>query len=52
MFELGGVLPNPRVSLCREGIRICRGNGIDAIVALGGGSVIDSAKCISFGRAV
>ncbi len=49
VFELGGVLPNPRVSLCREGIRICRENGIDAIVALGGGSVIDSAKCISFG---
>ena len=49
VFELGGVMPNPRVSLCREGIRICRENDIDAIVALGGGSVIDSAKCISFG---
>lgn len=47
--ELGGVVPNPRVSLVRKGIEICRTNGIDFILAVGGGSVIDSAKAISSG---
>lgn len=45
-IELGGVKPNPRLSLVREGARICRENGVDAILAVGGGSVIDSAKAI------
>jgi alcohol dehydrogenase YqhD (iron-dependent ADH family) len=49
VFELGGVKPNPRVSLVREGIKMCRENGIDFILAVGGGSVIDSAKAISAG---
>ncbi len=49
VFELGGVQPNPRVELCRKGIDICRRERIDFILALGGGSVIDSAKCIALG---
>ena len=47
--ELGGVVPNPRLSLVREGIKICRENNIDFILVVGGGSVIDSAKAISIG---
>ena len=46
---LGGVVPNPRLSLAKEGIKICREEGIDFILAVGGGSVIDSAKCIAYG---
>ncbi len=48
--ELGGVKPNPRVSLVREGIELCRREKIEGILAVGGGSVIDSAKGISAGR--
>ena len=47
--ELGGVVPNPRVSLVREGIKICRKHNIGFILAVGGGSVIDSAKAIALG---
>lgn len=47
--ELGGVKPNPRLSLVREGIRICREQNINFILAVGGGSVIDSAKAIALG---
>lgn len=47
--ELGGVLPNPRLSLVREGIELCRREKIDAILCVGGGSVIDSAKGIAAG---
>lgn len=49
VFELSGVKPNPRLSLVREGIRICREQHIDLILAVGGGSVIDSAKAIGVG---
>ncbi len=49
VFELPGVLPNPRLSLVQEGIKICRENGINFILAVGGGSVIDSAKTIAVG---
>lgn len=49
VIELSGVKPNPRVSLVREGIEICRKNNIDFILAVGGGSVIDSAKAIAAG---
>ena len=49
VFELSGVKPNPRVSLVREGIDICRRNNIDFILAVGGGSVIDSSKAIAAG---
>ncbi len=48
-MELSGVKPNPRVSLVREGIKICKENNIDFILAIGGGSVIDSAKAIAIG---
>lgn len=47
--DLGGVQPNPRVSLVREGIKICKEKNIDFILAVGGGSVIDSAKAIALG---
>ncbi|MDR0672044.1 MAG: iron-containing alcohol dehydrogenase, partial [Oscillospiraceae bacterium] len=47
--ELGGVVPNPRLSLVREGIDLCRQEGVDLILAVGGGSVIDSAKAIAAG---
>jgi len=47
--ELGGVQPNPRLSLVKDGIDICRKNGIPFILAVGGGSAIDSAKAIAAG---
>lgn len=47
--ELPGVVPNPRVSLVRKGIEICREKGMDFLLAVGGGSVIDTCKSISFG---
>ncbi len=47
--ELGGVKPNPRDTLVYEGIELCRREGIDFILAVGGGSVIDSAKAIAMG---
>ena len=49
VFALGGVVPNPRLSLAKQGIELCRKEGIDFILAVGGGSVIDSAKCIAYG---
>lgn len=49
--ELGGVVPNPRLSLVNEGIELCRREGVDFILAVGGGSVIDSAKAIAYGAA-
>jgi hypothetical protein len=49
VVELGGVKPNPRLSLVQEGIRICRENAVALILAVGGGSVIDSAKGIAIG---
>lgn len=47
--ELGGVQPNPRVGLVRQGIELCKAEGVDFILAVGGGSVIDSAKAIGIG---
>lgn len=49
VFELSGVLPNPRLSLVEKGIDIVKRNGVDLILAVGGGSVIDTAKAIAFG---
>lgn len=49
--SLGGVVPNPRLSLVREGIALCKAEGVDFILAVGGGSVIDSAKAIAYGIA-
>ena len=47
--ELGGVVPNPLLSKVYAGIDLCRKEGIDFILAVGGGSVIDSAKAIGYG---
>lgn len=47
--ELGGVKPNPRSGLVYEGIDICKKEGVDFILAVGGGSSIDSAKAIAAG---
>lgn len=49
VVELGGVKPNPRLSLVREGIALCKKENIGFILAVGGGSVIDSAKAIATG---
>ncbi|RCW49902.1 MULTISPECIES: iron-containing alcohol dehydrogenase [unclassified Halanaerobium] len=48
--ELGGVKSNPRVDLVREGIKLVEKENVDFILAVGGGSVIDSAKAIAVGR--
>jgi alcohol dehydrogenase YqhD (iron-dependent ADH family) len=47
--ELGGVVPNPLLSKVQEGIALCRREQVDFILAVGGGSVIDSAKAIGYG---
>lgn len=47
--ELGGVLPNPRSGLVYEGIELCKKEGVDFILAVGGGSTIDSSKAIAAG---
>lgn len=49
--ELGGVVANPELSLVRKGIEICKKEGIDFVLAIGGGSVLDSAKDICNGVA-
>lgn len=49
IVELGGVVPNPRLDLVREGIELCRRENISLILAVGGGSVVDSAKAIAMG---
>lgn len=49
--ELGGVVPNPRLSLVYTGIDLAKAAGVDFILAVGGGSVIDSAKAIGYGVA-
>ena len=47
--ELGGVVPNPRSGLVYKGVEICKNENIDFILAVGGGSVIDSSKAIALG---
>lgn len=47
--ELGGVVPNPRLSKVREGIELGKKEGVDFLLAVGGGSVIDSTKAIGYG---
>ena len=46
--ELGGVEPNPKVTLVRKAVELCKAEGVDFIIAVGGGSVIDSSKCTAF----
>ncbi|PIO96636.1 iron-containing alcohol dehydrogenase [Pleomorphomonas carboxyditropha] len=50
--ELGGVKPNPRLSLVQEGVRLCKQHGLGFILAVGGGSAIDSAKAIAMGAVI
>ncbi len=45
--ELSGIQPNPRITSVREGVKLCRENQIDFILAIGGGSVIDASKAIA-----
>ncbi len=47
--SLGGVVPNPHLALVEEGVALCRAEGVDFLLAVGGGSVIDSAKAIGYG---
>ena len=47
IFELSGIAPNPKVQSARDGVRIARENHADAILAVGGGSVLDLSKLIS-----
>ena len=49
VFELSGIAPNPKIESVREGVRIVKENGIDFIVAIGGGSVLDCSKAIACG---
>jgi alcohol dehydrogenase len=50
--ELGGVKPNPRLSLVHEGVRLCKQHKLGLVLAVGGGSVIDSAKAIAMGAVI
>lgn len=47
--ELGGVMPNPRSGLVYSGVELCKAEGVDFILAVGGGSTIDSSKAIALG---
>ena len=47
--DLGGVVPNPRLSLAKEGVDLCKKEGVDFILGVGGGSAIDSSKAIAYG---
>jgi alcohol dehydrogenase len=49
VFELSGVEPNPRITTARKGVEICKNEGIDFLLAVGGGSVIDCTKLIAAG---
>ncbi|MBO9130636.1 iron-containing alcohol dehydrogenase [Bacillus sp. 165] len=49
VWELSGVEPNPRLSTVKEGVSICKENGIEFLLAVGGGSVIDCTKAIAAG---
>lgn len=49
VVELGGVVPNPHLSKVYEGIELCKKEGVDFLLAIGGGSVIDSTKAIAMG---
>ena len=48
-FELEGVVPNPRIDKVREGVKIAKDNDVDFVLAVGGGSVVDSAKLVAAG---
>lgn len=47
--ELSGIEPNPRIESVREGVRLCKEGKLEMVLAIGGGSVIDAAKCVAAG---
>ena len=49
VFELSGIEPNPRIESVRAGVEICKKEGIDMVLAIGGGSTIDASKVIAAG---
>ena len=49
IYELGGIQPNPKIESVREGVKICKENNIQMVLAIGGGSTIDAAKVIAAG---
>ncbi|HSV32152.1 MAG TPA: iron-containing alcohol dehydrogenase [Atribacteraceae bacterium] len=49
IFELSGIQPNPRLSSVRRGVEICKTEGIEIILAMGGGSVLDASKIVAVG---
>lgn len=49
IFELSGIAPNPKIESVREGVKLCKENSIDMVLAIGGGSVIDCAKVVAAG---
>ena len=51
-FELEGIVPNPRIDKVRMGVKIAKENKIDFILAVGGGSVIDTAKLVAAGALI
>lgn len=52
VFELSGIEPNPRIDSVRKGIKLCKDNNIDVVLAVGGGSTIDASKFIAAGTKV
>ncbi len=52
VFHLDGIQPNPLISKVREGVELCKNNSIDFVLAVGGGSVLDTAKAICAGACV
>ena len=49
VFELSGVEPNPKIETVRKGVEICKNEGIDMVLAIGGGSTIDCSKVVAAG---
>ena len=52
LFELSGIEPNPRIESVREGVKICKEQSIDVLLAVGGGSTIDATKFMAAGACV
>lgn len=52
VFELSGIEPNPRIDSVREGVKICKEQNIDVLLAVGGGSTLDATKWIAAGAKV
>lgn len=52
VFELSGIEPNPRIESVREGVKICKEQGVDVLLAVGGGSTIDATKFMAAGACV